>query len=100
MAKTANINARMEPELKQEAEKILDALGIPASNAVTMFYKQIVMHRGLPFDVKLLDQPLNFQNMSTEEVDAELNRGYQEFLDGKAIPAHVVFQELKKKYEG
>ncbi len=100
MAKTANVNARMELELKQEAEKILDALGIPASNAVTMFYKQIVLHRGLPFDVKLPARPLNFHTMSAEEIDAELNKGYQEILDGKGIPAHVVFQEIKEKYEG
>ena len=41
MAKSANLNARIEPELKEQAEEILAALGIPASNAITMFYRQI-----------------------------------------------------------
>ena len=52
-SKTANLYARIEPELKEEAESILTALGIPASNAITMFYKQIVLHKGLPFVVTL-----------------------------------------------
>ena len=46
MAKTANLYARIEPELKQKAEEILSDIGIPASSAITMFYKQII-HRSL-----------------------------------------------------
>lgn len=52
MAKSANLNARIEPELKEQAEEILAALGIPASNAITMFYRQIILNNGLPFDVR------------------------------------------------
>ena len=43
MAKSANLYARIEPEVKEQAETILNALGIPASNAITMFYKQIIL---------------------------------------------------------
>ena len=57
MAKSANLYARIEPEVKEQAEAILSALGIPASNAITMFYKQIILQRGLPFDVKLPEHP-------------------------------------------
>ena len=53
MAKSANLYARIEPEVKEQAEAILSALGIPASNAITMFYKQVILQRGLPFEVKL-----------------------------------------------
>lgn len=53
MAKSANLYARIEPDVKEEAESILSALGISASNAITMFYKQIILQKGLPFDVKL-----------------------------------------------
>ena len=53
MAKTSNLYARIEPEVKEQAEGILSALGIPVSNAINMFYKQIILHRGIPFDVKL-----------------------------------------------
>ena len=53
MAKSANLYVRIEPEIKEQAEKILSALGIPASNAINMFYKQIILQRGLPFEVKI-----------------------------------------------
>ena len=43
MAKSANVSVRIEPEIKEEAENILEALGIPVSNAINMFYKQIIL---------------------------------------------------------
>lgn len=52
MTKSANLYARIEPEVKEEAESILAALGIPVSNAINMFYKQIILQQGPPFDVK------------------------------------------------
>ena len=51
--KSANLYARIEPDVKEQAEGILAALGIPASNAINMFYKQIILQRGLPFEVKM-----------------------------------------------
>ena len=53
MAKTSNLYARIEPEVKEQAETILSALGIPVSNAINMFYKQIILQRGIPFEMKL-----------------------------------------------
>ena len=50
--KSANLYARIEPDVKEQAEGILAALGIPASNAINMFYKQIILQRGLPFELK------------------------------------------------
>ena len=47
MAKSANLYARIEPEVKEQAEAILSALGIPASNAITMFYKQVILQRAV-----------------------------------------------------
>ena len=57
MTKTANLYARIEPELKTEAESILSGLGVPVSNAINMFYRQIVIHRGLPLPLPS-QQPL------------------------------------------
>ena len=58
MAKTANLYARIEPEVKNQAESILEALGIPVSSAINMFYKQIILQRGIPFEMKLPDFPV------------------------------------------
>ena len=45
--------ARVEPELKREAEAVLKALGLNASEAITLFYRQVALRRGLPFEIKL-----------------------------------------------
>ena len=66
--KAANIYARIEPDVKERAETILNALGIPASSAINMFYKQIILHRGLPFDVSLPPtRQLDISRMSVSE---------------------------------
>lgn len=53
MYKAATISTRIEPELKAKAERILHDVGITSAEAVRIFYKQICLQRGLPFDVKL-----------------------------------------------
>lgn len=53
MAKTGYINVRIDPELKGEAEEILKQLGLTVSEAVTIFFRQVVLHRGLPFEMKV-----------------------------------------------
>ena len=42
MAKTSNVFARVEPKIKEQAEQVLEKLGIPMSNAVSMFLRQVV----------------------------------------------------------
>lgn len=53
--KTAIINARVQPDLKEDAEAILSRLGITATQAITMFYEQIRMNKGIPFELKIPD---------------------------------------------
>jgi DNA-damage-inducible protein J len=53
MAKTEAIKARVEPKLKAQAERILDELGLDVSGAIRVFYKQVVLRKGLPFDVAM-----------------------------------------------
>ena len=99
MAKTANLYARIEPELKEEAESILTALGIPASNAINMFYKQVVLHRGLPFDVKLpASRPVDMSKLTEDQLRAEIQKGYEDVLAGRTKPADQVFAEIRKDY--
>lgn len=98
MAKSANLYARIEPELKEQAEMILTALGIPASNAITMFYKQIILHNGLPFAVKLPAHPLDASRMTEAELDAELEKGYADMLAEQTIPAEKTFRDLRREF--
>ena len=53
MHKTATLNTRIEPALKNDAEKILSSLGLSNAEAIRLFYTQICLHQGLPFDIKI-----------------------------------------------
>ncbi|PXX78944.1 type II toxin-antitoxin system RelB/DinJ family antitoxin [Dielma fastidiosa] len=98
-AKSANLYARIEPEVKEQAEGILSALGIPASNAINMFYKQIILHRGLPFEVKIPSaRPLDMGTLSEEQINEELEKGYADMKDGRTKPASKVFADIRKNY--
>ncbi len=98
MAKSANLYARIEPNVKSEAEAILSQLGIPASNAINMFYKQIILQGGLPFDVKLPARPIDVGNMTQEEFNAEMQKGLDDIANGRVKPATEVFSNIRKKY--
>ena len=99
-AKTANLYARVEPDIKEQAEAILSALGIPASNAINMFYRQIILQQGLPFDVKISRKhPLDMSILSEKELDAELEKGYADIAAGRMRPAREVFADLRRDYE-
>ena len=47
------IRARVEPDLKRKAEELFSELGLSTTEAITLFYKQVTVHRGLPFDVRV-----------------------------------------------
>lgn len=70
--KTAIINARVKPDLKEDAEAVLEKLGITATQAITMFYEQIRMNKGIPFEVKIP----NAETIEAME-DARANRNLE-----------------------
>lgn len=99
MAKSANLYARIEPDIKEQAESILAALGIPASNAITMFYKQIILQRGMPFEVKLpAARPLDVSTMTDDQLNAELEKGFADIAAGRTRPAKQVFDDIRRDY--
>ena len=98
-AKSANLYARIEPDVKEQAESILSALGIPASNAINMFYKQIILQRGLPFEVKMpFARPVDMGTLSEAEMNAELEKGYADMKAGRTKPAKAVFANIRKNH--
>ena len=99
MARTANVFARVEPELKKQAEVVLEQLGIPMSNAVGMFLKQVVLQRGIPFEMKLPDKKvLSMKALTKEEFDAEILKGMQDIENGRLYSAEDVENEMRRMY--
>ena len=99
MARTSNVFARVEHEVKEEAEKVLDQLGIPMSNAVGMFLRQVVLQNGIPFDVKLPKKaPLAYGSLSKEEFDAEMEKGMTDLKAGRVLSADEADEHFRRKY--
>ena len=97
--KTANLYVRIEPDVKEQAESILSTLGIPASNAINIFYKQIILNRGLPFDVKIpTAKQIDVAELTEAELNAELEKGYADMVAGKTKPARQAFADIRKDY--
>ena len=51
MSKSAMVRARLEPELKEDVENIFHKLGLSVTQAITLFYKQVNLRKGLPFNI-------------------------------------------------
>ncbi len=99
MPKTSNVYIRIEPDVKEQAEDILFALGLSASSAVNMFLKQVILHRGIPFEVKLpRKRPLDINRLTKGRLDAELAKGCADISDGRAKPAGQVFESIREDY--
>lgn len=74
MNKTASVFVRIDPRTKEKAEKILNELGISASTAINMFYKQIIIQNGMPFDVKNSNKISNIRQEDLDEVIFEASK--------------------------
>ena len=100
MAKTTNVFARVEPEIKEQAESVLSELGIPMSSAISIYLRQIVLQRKIPFEIKLPRQkPAEISALSETELDAELEKGYAAVKSGRTKKASDVHARLIEKYD-
>lgn len=85
MAKTAMIRARVEPDLKREAEELFSELGMSATEAITLFYRQVTMHQGIPFDVRV--------------PNAETIEALRQSRDGVDLEEYATFEDFKASFE-
>lgn len=99
MANTSAVYARIDTNLKDNAESILSQLGISPSSAIQMLYSQIVLKKGMPFELKLpSSKPLAVGAMTREELDAELQKGVDSIKEGKVYSADEVDAVLAKEF--
>ena len=97
--RTASVYTRVDPETKEQAELVLAELGIPMSNAIGMFLKQVVIQRGIPFEMKLPSaKPLVIGELTKEQFDAEMQAGMDDIRAGRVISADNVEAEMRRLY--
>ena len=98
-AKTANVMARVEPSVKQQAEEIMEMLGIPVSVVINTLYKQIIMTRSIPFSLSVPPVPVARDEMDEAAFHAMMERGLSEAKADKSRAASDVFADLKREMQ-
>ena len=99
MANTSAVYARIDTDLKKNAEGILSQLGISPSSAIQMLYSQIVLKKGIPFELRLPSaKPAGIGEMTREQLDAELMKGIESMYSGKTYTADEIDAELQKDF--
>ena len=87
MSKTANVFTRVDPIVKEQAETVLSQLGISMSTAMGMFLQQLVLQRGIPFDVKLPQtKPVALGSLTDDEFNALMDGAVRSAAAGKGVP--------------
>lgn len=97
--KSANVLARVEPEVKEMAESIMSKLGVPASVVINMLYKQIIMTKSIPFPLTLGIEPMARDSMTAKEFDSMMEKGLAEAKEDKSRIAADVFADLRRELD-
>ena len=94
-AKTANVTARIQPEIKEQAEAILSQLGIPVSVFIDMAYRQVILRDGIPFSLDLATRLPTRDALSRDEIDAMMQTGLDQAGRGESSPLNEAFARLR-----
>lgn len=100
MEKTATLNLRVNPTVKERAEEVLSRLGVPMSTAIDMYLNQISLTGGIPFAVTLPKAPdtINSDLMTTAELHAKLQKGYDDIESGNVQNAANAFARFRENH--
>lgn len=82
----AIVRVTIEPDLKEEAENILAQLGLSPEEAITLFYRQVELHQGLPFEVKI--------------PNSKTLKALEDSSSGKNLNRHQNLEEMFEKLKG
>lgn len=98
MEKTATLNLRVSPVLKEQTESILQRLGIPMSTAVDMYFRQITLTGGIPFPVTLPKAPatISADLMLEDELREKLRKGLADVEAGRVQDAATAFEAFRE----
>lgn len=100
MEKTATLNLRVNPMVKERAEAVLSRLGVPMSTAIDMYLNQISLTGGIPFPVTLpkVSDAINADLMTNEQLCAKLKKGYDDIEAGRVQNAANAFAKFRENH--
>ena len=98
MGKTATLNLRVNPDVKENAESVLEQLGIPMATAIDMYLKQISLVGGIPFSVVLPKAASSVDMMSVTQIHQKLEKGYADIEKGNVEDAASAFAAFRERH--
>lgn len=94
-AKTANVTARVQPDIKQQAEAVLERLGIPVSVLIDSLYRQIIMTNSIPYSFSLPAIPTR-DTMSEAQFNAIMEKGLNQAKAGQGMDVDAAFAKVNE----
>ena len=95
--KSANVLARVEPEVKEQAESIMSKLGLPASVVINALYKQIIMTKSIPFSLSLSKEPSTLDSMTTKDFNSIMETGLLQAKSDQSRTVSDVITDSRQK---
>ncbi len=94
-AKTANVTARIQPNIKEQAETILERLGIPVSVFIDMTYRQVIMRDGVPFSVDIPDKLTTRDTLTKKKFNIIMQEGLTQAKEEDTVSIDEAFAQLQ-----
>lgn len=89
--KSANVTARVQPEIKRQAEVVLEKIGLPVSD---ISYRQIIMTGGVPYSLAVPNLPTR-DSMTDAEFNTLMEKGYHQAKTGEGISVDEAFEKIR-----
>ena len=94
-SKTANVTARVQPEIKQQAEDILERLGIPVSVLIDSLYRQIIMTNSIPYSFSVPSISTR-DAMSIAQFNEMMEKGLKQAKAGQGMDLDDAFARISE----
>ena len=92
--KSANVTARVQPEIKRQAEAVLERIGLPVSVLIDTLYRQIIMTGGVPYSLTVPKLPTR-DEMTDEQFNAVMEKGYRQAMDNQVLGVDEAFTQIR-----
>ena len=98
MSKTATIFTRVDPNIKLQAENVLNKLGISMATAIEIYLRQIALQRKIPFEMKLpeINKPISLEALTNEQFDELMNQAAESYANGECTNFNDFKGEIKR----
>ena len=93
--KSANVTARVQPEIKRQAEAVLDKIGLPVSVLIDTLYRQIIMTGGIPYSLAVPNLPTR-DSMAEAQFNAMMEKGYPQAKTGDGLSVDEAFAKIRE----